>query len=416
MSETAISVKGVSKKFKIFSNPVLGPIKESIFFWEKTKYYSSFTAVDDVSMEILKGEVVGIIGSNGAGKTTLLKMIAGLLPIDKGQIIVNGKITALLALGVGMNPEFTGKENIYYSGLLLGMSKKEIIGKMDSIIEFAELGVFIDKPIRTYSSGMKARLLFATSMSINPDILIVDEALSTGDAYFVQKSTQKIHQFVQNGATILFVSHNLTQIERLCQRAYVMEKGCLVAGGTTTQMVSFYNNLIFKRKSSTVNTYNSDFPLISGTGQVTIENVLLYNEAGEVSTGFFSGHSLKIELVYINNSSKKSLHLFFAFIDHNNSEWISSISSQYRKDENNYTLGDQKLKIGKKGSIFLNLEPCLLLNRHYAIWIKLYDTENDEPVIYSEYKNISPFFISRKDNPGNSSDAFFLHPFTISSY
>ena len=186
-ADIAIKVSNVTKRFKLYHNIVTGPIKETLFYWKRRNYYRDFLAVKGVSFEVKKGEVIGIIGPNGAGKSTLLKMVAGLLPVDGGEIKVQGRITALLALGVGIHPEFTGKENIFYGGMLLGLSKKEVLSKMNDIIEFSELGEFINQPFRTYSSGMKARLLFSTSMSISPDILIVDEALATGDSYFVQK-------------------------------------------------------------------------------------------------------------------------------------------------------------------------------------------------------------------------------------
>ena len=185
--DIAIDIRNASKRFKLYHNMVLGPLKDLILFWRKGSYYREFRAVDDVSFQVRRGEVVGIVGPNGAGKTTLLKMIAGLLPIDSGSITVRGRVNALLALGVGVHPEFTGRENIFYGALMLGMKAAEIEAKMDSIVEFAELGEFIEQPFRTYSSGMRSRLLFSISMSIEPDILIVDEALATGDAYFVQK-------------------------------------------------------------------------------------------------------------------------------------------------------------------------------------------------------------------------------------
>src|SRR5579872_2967303 len=174
--DIAIDVSHVSKRFKLYHNVVLGPLKERLFFWKQKDLYREYLAVDDVSFSIKRGEIVGIIGPNGAGKTTLLKMIAGLLPVNEGSISVKGKVTALLALGVGVHPEFSGRENIFFNGLLLGMSPEEIHGKTESIIEFSEIGQFIDQPFRTYSSGMKARLLFAISMSVDPDIMIVDEA------------------------------------------------------------------------------------------------------------------------------------------------------------------------------------------------------------------------------------------------
>src|SRR4030043_2468986 len=225
MKDIAISAQKVSKRFKLYKDIIMDPIKEHLLFWRKEDFYHEFLAVKDVSFEIQKGQIVGIIGPNGAGKTTLLKMIAGLLDVDKGNINVYGKITALLTLGLGFHLEFTGRENIFYGGLLLGMSKREILRKMPGIIEFAEIGDYIDRPLRTYSSGMRARLVFATSMSIDPDILLVDEALATGDSYFVQKCSKRIEEICKSGATILYVSHNMWHIQQLCHRAILMDRG-----------------------------------------------------------------------------------------------------------------------------------------------------------------------------------------------
>src|SRR5688572_7441053 len=286
----AIDVVGVSKRFKLYHSLVSGPLKELVFFWRRSRYYREFVAVDGVSLKVRRGEVVGIVGPNGAGKTTLLKMIAGLLPVEKGAIEVNGKVTALLALGVGVHPEFTGRENIYYGGLLLGMSKREITAKTPAIIDFAELGEFIDRPFRTYSSGMRARLLFSISMSVDPDILIVDEALATGDAHFVQKCAARIKALCSNGATVLLVSHNVAQIAQLCGRAVFMAGGRILAEGRPDEVLAAYNDWVFRKEQA--------HPLISakqalqpasGSGEVTVTDVRLTDARGEEATGFYTG-------------------------------------------------------------------------------------------------------------------------------
>ncbi len=238
--EHAIRVRAVTKRFKLYDNYVTGPVKELLFPWRRASLYREILALRDVTFDVKPGEVVGLIGANGAGKSTLLKLIAGLLPVDRGTIEVSGKVTALLTLGVGFHSEFTGRENILYGGMLLGMSKREVLAKMESIIDFSGIRSYIDRPIRTYSAGMKARLMFSTSMSVDPDIFIVDEALATGDASFLSRSSDRIRRMCATGATVMLVSHNLQQIETLCERALVLHKGQLVFDGPTDEGLRAY--------------------------------------------------------------------------------------------------------------------------------------------------------------------------------
>lgn len=275
-SSNAIEIRDLSKVFKIYENSVTGPIKERLFFWRKKSFYKEFVALSDISLTIKKGEVIGVMGPNGAGKTTLLKMIAGLLSVDRGSLIISGHVTAMLAQGSGFHEEFTGRENILYGGLMLGMKKKEILEKMEEIIEFADIGEHIDMPMRTYSTGMKARLIFATSTSIQPDIVIVDEALATGDGEFFQKSMGKVREIVASGATILFVSHNLRQIKELCARSIVLLNGHLAFDGSTSEAVDFYTRKITESQEQklrgTAETTHYTKKTFQGTGEVEVVN------------------------------------------------------------------------------------------------------------------------------------------------
>ena len=327
--DTAIRLNNVSKRFKLYHNPVTGPVKELVFFWKRQQYYKEFFAVKSVSMEVKRGEVVGIIGANGAGKTTLLKMIAGLLPVDGGTLEVNGKVTALLALGVGVNPEFTGRENILYNGMLLGMSKREVQRKMPEIIEFSELGDYVDRPFRTYSSGMRARLLFATFITIEPDILIVDEALATGDTYFVQKSSQRIRDMCRSGATILFVSHNLTQIEQLCNRAYLMSEGRVEEEGEPSTVISRYFSLAMsKRATGQETTLYDELAISGGTGDVRLRAVRLLDETGSPQTSFLTHQKMVVELDYVRlNPQVQAVNVFIGVHIYPTHEWVGEYTS-----------------------------------------------------------------------------------------
>jgi ABC-type polysaccharide/polyol phosphate transport system ATPase subunit len=272
----AVRVENVSKHFKLYHNAVTGPVKELLFFWDRERHYRRHTAVRSASFEVRRGETVGIVGLNGSGKTTLLKMIAGLLPVDEGRVEVNGRVTALLALGVGVHPEMSGRDNVLYGGMLLGMRKAEVLRKMPEIVAFSELEEFIDHPFRTYSSGMKARLLFAISMAIDPDILIVDEALATGDAAFVEKSSRRVRELCRSGATIIFVSHNLRQVEDLCDRTIVMHRGVIVFDGETPTAIRRYIDSVHEDRGEEIgrrNALEAHSRVMRGTGELRITDL-----------------------------------------------------------------------------------------------------------------------------------------------
>ena len=204
---------------------------------------NKFLALDNISFKIYDKEVVGIIGKNGAGKSTTLGLIAGVLKPSKGKVSVKGKIAPLLELGAGFHPDLTGRENIILNGILLGMTKKEILNKLDSIIEFSELGEFIDQPIRIYSSGMMSRLGFSVAVHVDPEILLIDEVLSVGDYKFQEKSKNKIYEFKQKGKTIIFVSHDINTVKELCNKVIVINDHKVLYVGDVEKGVDIYEKL-----------------------------------------------------------------------------------------------------------------------------------------------------------------------------
>ena len=244
MSKTAIEVDNVSMKFNL-SREKVDSLKDYIFKTIKREIqYNEFWALKNVSFSVEKGDRVGILGLNGAGKSTLLKVISGVFKPTEGHVDKHGKMVPLLELGAGFDPQYTGKENIYLYGAMLGYTKKFIDSKYDEIVEFSELQKFMDVPVKNYSSGMKSRLGFSIATVVEPKILILDEVLSVGDAKFRKKSEQKIMSTFDSGVTVLFVSHSLEQVQRLCNKAMILEKGKLIAYGDIVPISEQYSKMI----------------------------------------------------------------------------------------------------------------------------------------------------------------------------
>jgi lipopolysaccharide transport system ATP-binding protein len=239
--EVAISLKNVSKAYKRYARPV-DRLKEILL--PGNSYVQEFWALQDINLEVKTGETLGIIGQNGSGKSTLLQIIAGTLTPTTGEVWVNGRVSALLELGSGFNPEFTGRQNVFFNGRILGLSQEEIADKFDDIAAFAEIGDFIDQPVKTYSSGMVVRLAFAVVANTEPKILIVDEALAVGDAKFQARCMKRIRQLKEQGVTILFVSHDSSSVKMLCQRTALMNHGRILELGNPKDVVNHYIALL----------------------------------------------------------------------------------------------------------------------------------------------------------------------------
>ena len=240
--DIAIKIKDVTKLYKLYDKPT-DRLKESLGLTKKQKYKEHY-ALHNVSFNVKRGECVGIIGTNGAGKSTILKIITGVLNPTVGEVAIDGRISALLELGAGFNMEYTGIENVYLNGTMIGFSKEEIDAKLQDILDFADIGDFVHQPVKTYSSGMFVRLAFAVAINIDPEILIVDEALSVGDVFFQLKCFKKFEEFKKQGKTILFVSHDLSSIERYCDKAILMDHGRNVAEGRPIDIINKYKKIM----------------------------------------------------------------------------------------------------------------------------------------------------------------------------
>jgi lipopolysaccharide transport system ATP-binding protein len=302
MNEYAIEVEHIAKIYKLYANNTLR-LKEALNPFKK-KYHVDFYALKNISFKIMKGTTTGFIGENGSGKSTLLKILTGIIPANEGNIRVNGKISALLELGIGFNPELTGVENIYFNGTILGFTKKEIDEKLDEIIQFAEIGDYINQPVKTYSSGMFVRLAFSVAINVDPDILIIDEALSVGDAYFQVKCMNRMRKFKEDGKTILFVSHDPAAVKTLCNEAYLLYKGNIIDSGSPDKVFDYYNSMISLKKEEDNNLINKEeLRKRTGNKKMEILEVKTYNKDGVDTDTFVAGEEIKIDLRVIANEN-----------------------------------------------------------------------------------------------------------------
>ncbi|KFN39355.1 MAG: sugar ABC transporter ATP-binding protein [Sulfuricurvum sp. MLSB] len=281
MSLSVLEVSNIAKAYRNYGSEWRRVLS---WFGLRFKSVEEHWTLQNINFSISPGEAIGIVGQNGAGKSTLLKIITGTLKPSRGHVAVRGKIAAILELGMGFHPDLTGRQNAYHSAGLMGYTSAQIDAVIDEIEAFAEIGEYFDQPVRTYSSGMQMRVAFATVTAYRPEILIVDEALSVGDAYFQHKSFDRIRQFQTEGTTLLLVSHDRGAIQAICGRAILLEQGRVIKDGEPEEVMDFYNALIADKENSSVEQIkldNGKVQTISGTGEAKIEDVGLYNIRGE---------------------------------------------------------------------------------------------------------------------------------------
>ena len=329
--DTVIEIKNISKIYNLYNKPS-DRLKEALF--SRKSRHTEFAALNDVSFNVNKGEILGIIGKNGSGKSTILKIITNVLTPTSGECIVKGKIAALLELGAGFNMEYTGIENIYLNGQMIGFSKEEMDKKIQDIIDFADIGEHIYQPVKTYSSGMFARLAFSVAISVDPDILIVDEALSVGDVFFQNKCYRRFEEFRERGKTILFVTHDMGSVIRYCNRCVLLNAGKKVAEGNPQEMVDLYKRIMVGQwneneekeadSSSTVKASNvkkdqlwkeqiSTNPdmEVYGDGRADIIDFGIFSDTGDIGNNVYKGDYYSVKMkVRINEDN---LNPIFAF-------------------------------------------------------------------------------------------------------
>ncbi len=328
--DSVIEIKNISKIYNLYNKPS-DRLKEALF--SRKSRHTEFAALNDVSFKVNKGEILGIIGKNGSGKSTILKIITSVLTPTSGECIVKGKIAALLELGAGFNMEYTGIENIYLNGQMIGFSKDEMDKKLQDIIDFADIGEHIYQPVKTYSSGMFARLAFSVAISVDPDILIVDEALSVGDVFFQNKCYRRFEEFRERGKTILFVTHDMGSVIRYCNRCVLLNAGKKVAEGKPQEMVDLYKRIMVgqwneneesSEEASSIQSSNvkndqlwkdqiSTNPDIEvyGDGRADIIDFGIFSDTGDIGNNVYKGDYYSIKMrVRINEDN---LNPIFAF-------------------------------------------------------------------------------------------------------
>lgn len=347
-SDIAIKVENLSKCYHIYDTPrdrlkqFVMPRLQRAMGMRSQHYHREFWALKDVSFEVKKGETVGIIGRNGSGKSTLLQMICGTLNPTSGNIQTNGRIAALLELGSGFNPEFTGRENVYLNGSVLGLSKEEIDNRFDEIAAFADIGEFIEQPIKAYSSGMVVRLAFAVAINVAPDILIVDEALAVGDAAFQRKCMRKISELSDSGVTLLFVSHDLETVKKICSEAIYLARGSAIEFGTAKEVCITYERDLFGASSTAesmqsgalIDSAELDQELLQtdektyGDGRAQIFDVTIMNQHRQRTNILFSNASYVFSYRAVFSASV-ALPIFGMMITNREGACIFGTNTQY---------------------------------------------------------------------------------------
>lgn len=384
--QIAISINHVTKAFKIFHDKPL-TLKEKLLRLRSNEF-SMFNAVNDVTFDIKKGETLALIGHNGCGKSTLLKLITKILYPDQGEIKVNGRISSLIELGAGFHPDFTGRENIYTNASIFGLSRKEINEKLDEIIQFSELGEFIDNPVRTYSSGMYMRLAFSVAINVDPEILLIDEILSVGDANFQKKCFDKIKSFKQSGATIVIVTHDLGTIEKICDRAIWLDKGGIIEQGEPDRIVNLYRQHMNKKYveqrqeefvqepiiqelSSDTSDEKSEISFSDdirwGSKEVEIIGARIINTNGDITDSIYAIDSFTIEIDYKVNIPQKNYIFGIGFY---------TVDGTLIYGNNTEIDKIEILRLEKTGTVSCHIPKCSLLSGKYRLNVAVVDGEH----------------------------------------
>lgn len=374
-NDVAINIENLTKKYEIYDKPI-NRLKQMLFRGEK-KFFREFKALDNISFQISKGETIGIVGKNGSGKSTLLQIIANTLNATEGEIKVNGKIAALLELGSGFNPEYTGRENAIMNGVIMGLTESQIKERIPEIEKFAEIGDFIDQPVKTYSSGMFVRLAFACAINVDPDILIVDEALAVGDMKFQLKCIDKMKSFQKAGKTILFVTHDTYSVKNFCTRAIWISDGKIKLNGDVNTVIEEYED---EMRYGLTNVETPNIPSVVNNNVLTIDGVDFFDEFGDKKKDFQYKDKVTIKVKYTIHSKMNNIVGGIALFDKQNT-YICGLNTKL----DNYELPSEPGKY----TLELKYEELNLLPGTYFIDIGFFESLG---IIRLDYKSRYSYF------------------------
>lgn len=379
---TVLEVKNISKSFNDYGSETKRILSWFGFGFKPKEVHQ---ILKNLNFSVSKGEAIGLVGQNGAGKSTLLKIITGTLVPSSGNININGRISAILELGMGFHPDLTGRQNAYHSAGIMGFSQEEIEKMMNDIESFAEIGEYFDQPVRLYSSGMQVRVAFSVATSYIPEVLIIDEALSVGDAYFQHKSIERIRSLQEQGTTLLFVSHDKNAIQAICNRVILLENGSICKDGKPEEVMDYYNALIAERENRTVlqKVKNGRIETISGTKEATVTDIGLFNSKGKRVETVGVGEHLELRIIVQVNEPIKSLVLGYG---------IKNRLGQVIFGTNTWHTGQAMLdpSVGKKYSFTLSFDANIGVGS-YSIQTALHEEESAAGFNY-EWRDLALVF------------------------
>ena len=391
MGTSAIVARNVSKMYPLYDKPIHR-------LWDLIlpgpKRYKEFWAVRNVYLDIPHGSTVGIIGENGAGKSTLLKLLTGISTPTSGEVETDGRIASLLELGAGFHPEFSGRENIFLSCSILGLSPEEIEERFERIVAFSELGDFIERPVKTYSSGMYVRLGFSVASSVDPDILFIDEALSVGDEHFKGKCVNRLNDFREQGKTVIFVSHDMGAVKSMCQHVILMDQGSILEQGTAAEVADQYLKRAHERgneRLSTLNRGSNEYPRW-GSGEVEVTAVDMLDENGEVTLVFRTAAPFKVRMRYRATADCRE-PVFGLGIYRSDGTYINGSNHQWREHPIDFGV----VKAGEEGEVIMSCDHLRLLHGQYYLTTFVYDHSKAAPTPIDHREHVLTFEVIDAD-------------------